>query len=87
MNLISEEKLQSESLKQFRIVNGQLDASFRNGARFAENELQNLAIEFAKWLNDNYDMTENKYEWSDWSEIHTTEKCFELFIYWRSKQL
>lgn len=53
---------------------------------FAENELQNLAIEFAKWLSDNYDMTENKNEWSDWTETHTTEKCFDLFLELRKKQ-
>ena len=88
MNLISEEKLQSESLKQFRTVNGQLDASFRNGARFAENELQNLAIEFVEWVNtlDAWrESTSEKWENLDGTIAHNSVGLFEVFLKQRTK--
>ena len=87
MSIINETKIKNEIAKIEKVINGQLSITFEKGVEFAENELQNLAIEFANWLNDNYDMTENKHEWDDWTEIHTTEKCFELFLEWRKKQV
>ncbi len=55
------------------------------GIDFAEKELQNLAIEFGNWLNDNVDMTQNKYKWDTWHEILSTEQCFERFLVQRNK--
>ena len=78
----------SDEIKEF--PQSYMIAAFSDGVMkgidFAEKELQNLAIEFAKWINDNYDMTENRYVWTNWQENHSTEKCFELFLEWRKKQ-
>lgn len=91
MGVISEEKVNSASIKfeeenghsiwdEQNKIGGKPGThlcitSFKHGVNFAETELQNLAIEFAEWLNNTYYLDETGYYVVSGKYIST----FELF--------
>jgi hypothetical protein len=57
---------------------------FREGAVFAETELQNLAIEFAEWLLTNKCVPFDSLYWQH-QQYFTSKELFSFFIEQRNK--
>ena len=63
-------------------------AGFREGEQTKEEELQNLAIEFAEWVGKNHHLTKHPTEpeiWTNYTENYTTAELFTKFITERNK--
>lgn len=88
MKIIDEEKVKNEISKIEKVVNGKLSTAFEKGVEFAESELQNLAIEFAEWIDINgiRDNEHNwKYKFDNYVKKFTSIEMFEKFIEQRKK--
>ncbi len=59
--------------------------NFVTGVDFAENELQNLAIEFADWLAIYYDYGHSEEYWFGHDGKYTSSELFKKFIEQRTK--
>jgi hypothetical protein len=66
MELISKEKIENNAGNSYGFnLNWGHRSAFKQGAEFAENELQNLAIEFAEWCSNNNYVKSNGDCWID----------------------
>lgn len=88
MNLISEQKKKQGFDKACK-EGISIIPNFSQGVSFAEEELKNLAIEFAEWVVSESFEQHNDCSWSqNWEDghfIHNSIALFEKFIEQRNK--
>ena len=89
MKLISNEKIE-EFQKNNTVLLSNIDecAAAKLALDFAENELQNLAVEFAEWIDIN-GIRNNEHKWKykfdNYVKKFTSKEMFEKFIEIRNK--
>lgn len=82
MKLVSDEKIHSE-VEKYTNKSSLEWISFVNGAHFAEAELQNLAIEFAEWIDINGVRSDEhvwRYRFDNYVKKFTSSEMFEKFV-------
>ena len=93
MKIINETKVKNEISKIEKVVNGKLSTAFEKGVEFAENELQEIVLEFAKWKDLNFFESERHlnrpviyvaYKQEE-SKEYSLEQLFDKFILERNK--
>ena len=87
MKLIDESKIADGSNEAYLKLkhNAYFGNGFQSGVYFAENEIQNLSIEFADWLAIYYDYGHSEEYWFGHDGKYTSSELFKKFIDQRTK--